>query len=195
MAAKVTFDAATRRVVVTQAPDANGVINLNVNVDLYSDGKEDWLATPGLHGSRFPIDALGGNPTPEGSLGDSYILRYGWKIAPYEADHTLVIDGNLFPEADPLVVDSVGLYRIEVKQKVSTLVEVRTDASAAADLSLIRMILDNRLQTDPSTGKMTLYDDDGLTPIREWNIWEDILQAQAYQSQGSERRDAPTVLP
>lgn len=194
MAAKVTFDAATRRIIVTQAPDANGVINLNVKVDLYSDAKEDWLATPSLQGMAFPIDPKGGDLVPIGVLGDSYILRGGWKIQPYETDHTLVIEGNLFPEADPLVVDTIGAYRVEVKQQVSTLVEVRTDTTAAADLALMRRILDNRIESDPNTGKLTLYDDDGVTPIREWDIYEDIAAVQPYRSQGTERRDPPTEI-
>jgi hypothetical protein len=59
---------------------------------------------------------------------------------------------------------------------------------------LIRRILDNRLHTDPATGIMTLYGDDGVTPLRQWNIWEDIAAAQAYRSQGTERRDAPVDL-
>lgn len=194
MGAKVTFNATTRRIEVTQAPDVNGVIRLNVKVDIYSDGKEDWLADADLQKMQFPVDALGGNPTPEGVLGDSYILRYGWRIQPYEADHTLIIDGNLFPEIDPLVVDTVGAYRVEVKEKVSTLVEIRTDTTAVADLALMRKILDNRLHTDPVTGKMTLYDDDGVTPIREWDIFEDVAGGQPYRGQGSERRDPPAEI-
>ena len=194
MAAKVTFNATTRRIEVTQAPDANGVITLNVQVDLYSDGKEDWLATPDLQKMQFPIEPLGGNPIPIGVLGDSYILQNGWKIQPYEADHSLVIEGNLFPTQDPLVVDTVGSFRVEVTREVSTLVEVRTDTTSAADLALMRKILDNRLHTDPATGKMTLYDDDGTTPIREWDIFEDIAGTQPYRSQGTERRDPPTEI-
>jgi hypothetical protein len=194
MAAKVTFNASTRRIEVTQTPDANGVINLNVKVDLYSDGKEDWLATPALQKARFPIEPKGGDTLPVGVLGDSYILVNGWKIQPYEADHTLIIEGNLFPEAEPLVVDSVGAYRIDVTRQVSTLVEVRIDDTQSADMSLMRKILDNRFHTDPVTGKAILYDDDGVTPIREWDIYEDVAATQPYRSQGTERRDPPSVI-
>jgi hypothetical protein len=127
-------------------------------------------------------------------LGDSYILVNGWKIQPYEADHTLIIEGNLFPEAEPLVVDSVGAYRIDVTRQVSTLVEVRIDDTQTADMSLMRKILDNRFHTDPVTGKATLYDDDGVTPIREWDIYEDVAATQPYRSQGTERRDPPVEI-
>ncbi len=63
----------------------------------------------------------------------------------------------------------------------------------SVDAALIRKILDNALDTDPTTGKMVLYDDDGVTPIREWDIYEDIAKTQPYRSQGTERRDPPTV--
>ena len=125
MAAKVTFDPAKREITVTQAP-VNGVITLNIKVDLYSDGKEDWLVTPALQKMKFPIEPLGGNPIPIGVLGDSYILGNGWYIAPYEADHEMVLEGNLFPEVGyELVADTVGDWRVVVTRQVSTLVEIR----------------------------------------------------------------------
>lgn len=193
MATKVTFDPTTRSINVTQAP-VNGVVTLNVKEDLYSEGKDDWRTIPTLQGSYFPIEPLGGNTIPIGVLGDSYILQRGWHIHPYEADHELVIEGNLFPEIGELVADTVGSYRVVVTRQVSTLVEVRTDTTSAADLALLRKIMDNRFVTDPVTGKATLYDDDGVTPLREWNLWEDTGQTQPYRSQGTEERGAPVDL-
>lgn len=196
MAAKVSFEPATKTIQVTEVPSGTPpTVTLNVKVDLYSDAKEDWRADSTLQKMRFPILPLGGNPVPIGVLGDSYILTDGWHIAPYEADHEFIIEGNLFPEIGyELVADTVGAYRVTVTRQVSTLVEVRTSDAGDADLALIRRILDNRLHTDPATGIMTLYGDDGVTPLRQWNIWEDIAAAQAYRSQGTERRDAPVDL-
>ena len=196
MAAKVSFEPATKTIQVTEVPSGTPpTVTLNVKVDLYSDAKEDWRADSTLQKMRFPILPLGGNPVPIGVLGDSYILTDGWHIAPYEADHEFIIEGNLFPEVGyELVADTVGAYRVTVTRQVSTLVEVRTSDAGDADLALIRRILDNRLHTDPATGIMTLYGDDGVTPLRQWNIWEDIAAAQAYRSQGTERRDAPVDL-
>jgi len=196
VAAKVSFEPATKTIQVTEVPSGTPpTVTLNVKVDLYSDAKEDWRADSTLQKMRFPILPLGGNPVPIGVLGDSYILTDGWHIAPYEADHEFIIEGNLFPEIGyELVADTVGAYRVTVTRQVSTLVEVRTSDAGDADLALIRRILDNRLHTDPATGIMTLYGDDGVTPLRQWNIWEDIAAAQAYRSQGTERRDAPVDL-
>ena len=58
MGAKVTFDHITRIIQVDQAPtliDGQQVVELNVKEDVYSDGKEDWLADPvNLRKLRFP---------------------------------------------------------------------------------------------------------------------------------------------
>lgn len=63
-------------------------------------------------------------------------------------------------------------------------------AQATADLLSIKQIMFNRLETDPVTGVMTLYEDDAVTVLKTWDIWEDIAQIQRYRSQGMERRDA-----
>lgn len=188
MGVKVTFDPVDRHIHVTQAP-VNGRIVLNIKQDVYSDGKEDWLATPALHGLKFPIRPIGGDLIPGGVIGDTYVVEGGWTIAPYEADHELVLDGNIFAVSGILVSDTVGAYRVTVTSKVSTLVEVRADTSSAADLSLLRKIMTNKLVTDPDTGIMTIYDDDGTTPLIQWDIWEDVAEMVRYRSQGLEVRD------
>jgi hypothetical protein len=187
MGAKVTFDPVTRSIIVTQAP-VGGVIVLDVKVDLYSDGKEDWLATPALQKLRFPIEPIGGNLVPGRVIGDSYVLNYGWSIKPWEASHDLTIVGNLFTQFPPLVDPSIGGYMVRVESIVSTLVEIRSDVSSAADLSLMRKIGTNRLVTDPTTGLMTLYDDDNVTVVKVWDIYEDVAETQPYQGQGIEVR-------
>lgn len=346
MAAKVTFDHTTKRIRPV-GPPVNGVIVLDVQVDLYSDAKEDWLADTTLQKFRFPVEPIGGQTVSAGQLGATYLLVNGWRLDPNlsanysagvtqtsqepvygsggtnEAVHqeitltqpafihhewvtvrrvgnptdslrcrvhdatftnlsTVDIDGEIIPSSfteifiayeDPVAGaagqqvhvhfertgarDLVNYYEIaidenepyapgqmeirdngtfaprtppadllirwdesvpyqlqingniftdsglpvslstsnvNVQQTVSTLVEVRTDATAAADLELIRKILDNGLRTDPATGKLTLYDDDGTTPIRQWDIYEDVAGTQPYRGQGTERRDAPVQI-
>lgn len=42
---------------------------------------------------------VGGDPTTPGQyLGSTFFLINGWKIRPFNGDHTLTIDGNLFTE-------------------------------------------------------------------------------------------------
>jgi hypothetical protein len=57
------------------------------------------------------------------------------------------------------------------------------------DATLLRKFHTNRLETNPSTGLMTLYDDDDATTLLSGNIWENIGATQSYRGQGVERRD------
>lgn len=96
MGAKVTFDSENRLVVVTAAPVA-GVVTLDVQVDLYSDMKEDIRssATLAANPPAF-LPSMGGVPTATGYTGSYYFLNNtdGWRILPYDADHELYLVGN-----------------------------------------------------------------------------------------------------
>lgn len=98
MASKVTFDPVNRYIEVTEAP-AGGIITLDFSADVYSAGKGDWLSDATLSKLMFPIRPIGGDSLPGGLKYDStYFLRTPWKILPYDADHELVIVGNVFTE-------------------------------------------------------------------------------------------------
>src|SRR3990172_3221562 len=120
--AKFTVDT-TNKLFVAKA----GVTSFNVKVDFYSDGKEHWIADDTANKFDFPIRVIGGDPIGGGKFaGDIYFLRDGWKIRPDEADHTLVIDGNLFlDEGEPggLVVATVGDFTVLVIGERSNLVQ------------------------------------------------------------------------
>jgi hypothetical protein len=62
----------------------------------------------------------------------------------------------------------------------------------ARRVTLIEKIQRNRLETDPDTGVLTIYDDDSVTPLVTANIFEDVAASQAYQGQGVQRRDRLT---
>lgn len=106
MGAKATFDAIARVITLTEAP-AGGKVTVDVKVDLYSDAKEDWLADPVLNRHRFPFRVVGGDDLPgTKKLGAHFFLRndLGWRIRPYDQDHELTLDGNLWPEDDSLAL-------------------------------------------------------------------------------------------
>lgn len=57
------------------------------------------------------------------------------------------------------------------------------DTQLSAELTqatLARKILKNRTETDPATGVMTVYDDDGTTPLYTANLYTDVAGATAY---------------
>ena len=57
-------------------------------------------------------------------------------------------------------------------------------------LDLILKILRNRQELNPSTGKFTLYDDDGTTVLAQSNAWADVGGTQPYSGGTLARIDA-----
>ena len=98
MGAKVTFDTANRLITVTTAP-VSGVVTLDVEIDLYSDFKEDMAAPSDLLAANPPpfLNSEGGVPTDDGFTGQYFFLNNaeGWRLQPYDADHELILTGNL----------------------------------------------------------------------------------------------------
>lgn len=65
----------------------------------------------------------------------------------------------------------------------------QTAGTAGYMLKVIQQILRNKQITDPTTGVMTVYDDDGTTVLFEANLKEDAAGTQDYRGQGAERRE------
>jgi hypothetical protein len=55
--------------------------------------------------------------------------------------------------------------------------------------ALIEKLLRNKTTTDPTTGTMTVYDDDGVTVLFEAQVYENVSGSQAYRGQGADRKD------
>ena len=126
MGVKLYADTTAKQLIVTLAPDGNNEVRVNAQVDVWSDLIEDWEATLALRRFTFPLIAIGGQTISAGKLGTTYVLLDPWQFAPYEADHEMVIDGNLFTESalTRLVLPTVGAYTVIVTRNLSTLVEV-----------------------------------------------------------------------
>lgn len=209
MGAKITFDAAEREFVVTQAPVA-GVIEINVQVDLYSDAKEDWQddgTFPDLAKMQFPIVPIGGDAFGAKTLGASYLVKHGWHFKPFEADHTMLILGNIGTETgSELVQDTVGAFRVRIEHEVSTLVElVQTAISGltAAESAQLQRIDDGvfgqkvlRISTNPATlpGFLLLYDDAG-TPVLlgHKELWADEAKTVGWDDTSTIYFEGPLV--
>ncbi len=58
-----------------------------------------------------------------------------------------------------------------------------------AELNILAKIMRNRMETNPTTGIMTVYDDDDVTVLLTGNIYEDVLASQIYRGRGMERRN------
>lgn len=56
-------------------------------------------------------------------------------------------------------------------------------------VSTIEKIARNKMITDPATGVLTVYDDDGSTPLMTANIFKDAAGTVPYNGTGAERRE------
>jgi hypothetical protein len=92
--------------------------------DLYSRWKE-WMLLGDNVKYLHAMSVLGGDPLPGGRyLGTTYFIENGWKIRPYEGNHTLVLSGNLYSRdgSDPFV-NTIGNFNVRVMLTVSNLVD------------------------------------------------------------------------
>ena len=76
----------------------------------------------------------------------------------------------------------------------STLPGIESDIDTLqVDTELVHKILRNKLVTDPDTGMLTIYDDDGVSILYQGQIWEDVAKTIAYRSQGIKVREKLTA--
>ena len=134
----ITFDGPNK---VISYDDAGAAVAIAAR-DLYSRWK-DWVAAGN---AQYPpaFRTIGGDPLG-GSVvaGDYYFLNNtdGWRLRPKEADHELVIAGNLYGEnpALPVFAPTVGDFNVLVQRSLSSLtqtVAVGSGLSTAQDTRL-----------------------------------------------------------
>ena len=118
--ADVTFDGTARLIIIN-----TGITELSAQ-DIYSwwkqwvqeeaediDQNAEWLPA---------FRTIGGDPLGPGvDVSAYYFLTNGWRIRPYEADHQLIITGNIYVEGGvgSIVVPTLGNYNVLVTTQVS----------------------------------------------------------------------------
>ena len=107
----ITFDPAAKRIILDST-----FVDVR---DVYSRWKE-WVKT-GDNAKYLPaFRAIGGDPLGGGLYISLYtFLINGWRLRPMEANHTLVIEGNITVDGggDP-VVPTLGTYKVLVQYTV-----------------------------------------------------------------------------
>ncbi len=97
-----------------------------------------------------------------------------------------VTDGNL------VAIDTNQDFVEPIEPSAFTTVKTEADVSAGlvqqVDIITIRKILQNRLETNPTTGIITIYDDDDSVLLTA-NLYEDVAASQEYRGQGADRRN------
>jgi hypothetical protein len=183
----ITFDGATKRIALDSAAVSAA--------EIWSRWV-DWHASNG----QWPVafrqvggDALGGGLF----IPPYFFLQNGWRVRPMEANHTLVITGNLFVEGGGVpVVATLGSFNVSAQYTVPVQAQgISTGGSGglttdqAERLERIEKFLRNKQISDPTTGLSTIFEDDGSTPWLQAPIKEDAAGAQAYRRQGIDRRE------
>lgn len=109
MAVKVEWDTTNKIIRVK-----DGITDIDIQVDFYSDGKEDWLVSEDLSKFEFPFRVVGGDDLAPGKIiTPKYFLKAPWVIKPYEGNHELTMDGDLFSNESPpsgLTMATSGAY-------------------------------------------------------------------------------------
>jgi hypothetical protein len=167
MGQKVTFDPVARVITLDVAPVLIGgdlIVDIDVAIDLYSDGKEDWQATESLRRLEFPLRAVGGDPLAGGKkLGSTFFIASDWKIAPHESSHRLRVEGNFYSEdgSNPFMV-TAGAFNVFLERDVSVLVE--SALAQSIEIEDIHAALFHRRTKNVGSGVITIYESDKVTP-------------------------------
>ncbi|MCH2079575.1 hypothetical protein [Prochlorococcus sp. ALOHA_ZT_50] len=156
--------------------------------DLYSRWK-DWVLL-GDNSKFLPAfaNSVGGEPLGSGQfVGGYFFLQNGWLIRPQEANHTLIVNGNLFPIPDSaaLFAATLGGFQVNIQLRVSSLTQAIATGGGSTvwstaqrdqvmlDSQIARKFQTNRAQVNAGTNQLVIYDDDGTTPLYTFDLTDE----------------------
>lgn len=161
-------------------------------------------AQDGTEGITFDQIANFGNPvvlTASTSTFLNVILLSTWKILSLSTTATFTVgSGNVVHITDGIAIfdSNVLVTLVNNTSAAGVLVESGVSGltgSESAQLALIdtlNKVMVNKFITDPGTGVLTIYDNDGTSVLFQGPIWEDAAGTVPYQGRGIERRDRLT---
>lgn len=192
----LTFDHAAKLIGVPQADAQPLLIQALVNAIRDEEASERGIAYDQILDSSGREDLGGGVLT-----GITAGLRSSWKLVFATGSYQATVDGGNL--ADGLArVSNTGSPQVLLRSSVaSTVVDsggagTAPSAGQVADAVwahnvavVVSAILRNKTVTDPVAGTMTVYADDGVTPLLTASLFEDTAGAQPYRGDGADRRD------
>jgi len=195
----ITIDPATKVINVPKAdltliqssPTEIRQLDLNwfrlILKDLEDDEEGIWMDTTHTH--QQPV-----------SVGGVLLAR----VVQLINDYTVTFEDGQYAVnlvgANSNVADKVNVNQVSVRAANSAgLVETQVSgltnsestmlSNADAQLGNLRKLMQNRMETNPTTGLMTIYDDDDTTVLFSGNIYEDVAASTLYRGRGIERRN------
>lgn len=131
------------------------------------------------------MNGSGNSLAAQGCRGDIHLIN---KTGPDKCE-LYVNPGTIVIEAS--VTNGIGLELSGVGH-VENLSSIEPEEHHVVDgdtLALIQGIVQNKTVTDPTTGLMTVYKPDGVTPLYTAQLYENATGTQTYRGQGAERRE------
>jgi len=136
--AQVVFDGDSRIIIANP-----GVIFLDVQRDIYSEWKR-WLASPANKKFKRAMRVVGGDPLPADNLGSTFFLMNGWTIKPFEGDHRLIINGNVYAtDGSDIIRDTDGNFKVRVMMTVSNIIDKVSTGSGGGSTTPVECDLEN----------------------------------------------------
>ena len=124
---------------------------------LYSRWKE-WAKAGNNLKYEQAFYALGGDPLGGGLFVASYFfLMNGWRIRPMEANHLLVIDGNIgvYGGGSQPVVQTLGNYNVSVQYTVPVQAQGVATNGGGSDISAIAAALEQIIANRTMSANLT----------------------------------------
>lgn len=90
--------------------------------------------------------------------------------------------------ADAFGVATGGSAAPSASEVASAVWAHQTAGDLLSKVEVAQVILRNKTVTNPQTGTMTVFADDGVTPLLVANLYEDAAGTQPYRGQGAENR-------
>lgn len=90
--------------------------------------------------------------------------------------------------ADAFEVATGGSAAPSASEVASAVWAHQTAGDLLSKVEIAQVILRNKTVTNPQTGTMTVFADDGVTPLLVANLYEDAAGTQPYRGQGAENR-------
>ena len=134
--------------------------------------------------TELTLQALSGGTDNDFDLSDSYQVFGNVQCTVTGGNIVSVDDMNNEISA---IFETFG---VQVSSRASTSAAL---LSADSDqLGRIEKILRNEMRTDPTTGILTILDDDNLTPFLSAPLWENLAKTIPYRGRGAEVRERLT---
>ena len=154
----------------TPIVDCNSLVGLELAVRPYTGGIQ--INNCSGAGSEISIDLLSGRVILDSTCtaGTIIVRGTGWITDNSGPGCTVIIEG--------LTYGTSGL--------------TATESAQLGEIDTLRKLMMNGMETNPTTGILTIYDDDDVSVFLQGNIYEDVLAAQLYRGQGIERRNRLT---